>query len=159
MPLTHLDENHQPGMVDVSHKTDTARSATASARVELGPAVLAELRRGDFATRKGSIVQTAVLAGTQAVKQTWSVIPLCHAIPVSGCRFTITEAPGDALRVECTVRTVAPTGVEMEALHGASVAALTIYDMTKALSHDIRITALQLEAKSGGRRDFSRGDG
>ena len=156
-PLTHLDDDGRPGMVDVSAKPNTARLATATARVVLGREVSDQLAAAGYNTKKGGIAQTAIIAGTQAVKQTWSVIPLCHAIPISSCKiFVEPEADAPALRISCTVKTIGPTGVEMEALHGATVAALTVYDMTKALSHDIRITDVQLERKSGGKRDFAR---
>ena len=155
--LTHLDGDGRPRMVDVSEKAVTARVATASARVILGTDVRDQLAQAGYATKKGSIAQIAIIAGTQAIKQTWSVIPLCHALPISGCRITVEpEADVPALRIECTVKTTGQTGVEMEALHGATVAALTVYDMTKALSHDVRITDVQLEHKSGGKRDFTR---
>lgn len=157
MPLTHLDKTGKPGMVDVSGKDTTARVATASASVILGPAVGKALAEANYENHKGSIFQTAIIAGTMAVKQTWSVIPLCHAIPVSGCKISVDPSDdGTTLHLRCRVKTTAPTGVEMEALHGVSVAALTIYDMCKALSHDIRITDVQLESKTGGKSDFHR---
>ena len=115
---------------------------------------MAALSANDFNSKKGSIIQTAVIAGTMAVKQTWSVIPLCHAIPIMGCSVDIGGADAGALKVICIVRTEGKTGVEMEALHGASVAALTIYDMCKSMSHDIHIEGLRLMSKTGGKSDY-----
>ncbi len=158
MPLTHLDKSGRPAMVNVADKAVTRRTATATARVELGPEIMAELTDSGFNTKKGSIIQTAVIAGTMAVKQTWSVIPLCHALPIHGCDLDIVaDAEGSALVIHCTVTTEGKTGVEMEALHGASVAALTIYDMCKSMSHDIRIEGLHLVSKRGGKSDYNHG--
>lgn len=149
-------------MVDVGDKAVTTRVATAAATVLLGPAILAELTESGFNSKKGSIIHTAIIAGTQAVKHTWSVIPLCHAIPIQGCSITISpveskEESGSAagaMIVECTVRTEGQTGVEMEALHGATVAGLTIYDMCKAMSHDIRLENIHLVSKTGGKSEY-----
>ena len=157
MPLSHLDAANRPAMVDVGDKSVTKRTATASCRVIVGAVIMAELRRGDFVTKKGSVIQTAVIAATMGVKQTATVIPLCHPLPVTGCRVDIDEADDRTLLVSCTVKTEGKTGVEMEALHGASVAALTIYDMCKAMSHDICITDLRLDQKRGGKSDYDRG--
>ena len=154
MPLSHLDEAGQPAMVDVSDKSVTKRSATARAEVMLGSVIMDELVGRDFTTKKGSVIQTAIIAATMAVKQTWSVIPLCHPLPIQGCKVAIDPRGGDTLIVRCTVTTEGKTGVEMEALHGASVAALTIYDMCKAMSHAITIDKLQLVTKRGGKSDF-----
>ena len=156
MPLSHLDAANRPAMVDVGDKSVTKRSATASCRVIVGAEIMAELRRGDFVTKKGSVIQTAVIAATMGVKQTAAVIPLCHPLPITGCAVEIDEADERTLHVRCTVNTEGKTGVEMEALHGASVAALTIYDMCKAMSHDITITDLRLDRKRGGKSDYDR---
>lgn len=144
-------------MVDVGDKQITQRTATAEARVIVGAEIMKHLRDADFSTKKGSVTQTAIIAATMAVKQTWSVIPLCHPLPINGCKVTVDEVGDNALYITCTVKTEGKTGVEMEALHGASVAALTIYDMCKALSHDICIQNLQLLTKRGGKSDFDRG--
>ena len=156
MPLSHLDAANRPAMVDVGDKSITKRTATASCRVVLGTEIVAELRRGDFVTKKGSVIQTAIIAATMGVKQTAAVIPLCHPLPITGCKVEIDEADDRSLYVRCTVKTEGKTGVEMEALHGASVAALTIYDMCKAMSHDITITELRLDEKRGGKSDYDR---
>lgn len=163
--LSHLNKDGLPEMVDVGDKAVTTRIAEAECTVVLGEAIMAELGANNFSTKKGSVVQTAVIAGTMAVKQTWSVIPLCHALDISSVKFDIQGANPDkvrgrmragAMKVKCKVRTEGRTGVEMEALHGASVAALTIYDMCKAMSHDIEITGLRLVSKVGGKSDYQR---
>ncbi len=157
MPFTHLDADGRPAMVDVGDKSVTKRSATAEARVVLGPEIMGHLRESGFSTKKGSITQTAIIAATMAVKQTWSVIPLCHPLAINGVSVEV-RADGDAaLHVSCTVKTEGKTGVEMEALHGASVAALTIYDMCKAMSQAITIEHLRLVQKRGGKSDYDHG--
>ncbi|MEM1357736.1 MAG: cyclic pyranopterin monophosphate synthase MoaC [Bacteroidota bacterium] len=156
MSFTHLNNDGKPEMVDVGDKAITTRVAVAECTVVLGEAIMAELQERGYNTKKGSIIQTAVIAGTMAVKQTWSVIPLCHAIPISSCKINIEGAAAGAMTVTCQVRTEGRTGVEMEALHGASVAALTIYDMCKAMSHAIRIEGLQLVSKTGGKSDYEK---
>lgn len=152
-------------MVDVGDKAVTTRVAVAEATVVLGEEILRALKDDHFNSKKGSIIHTAVIAGTMAVKQTWATIPLCHAIPISGCSVEITEVPksaeggaaAGAMKVVCEVRTDGKTGVEMEALHGATVAALTIYDMCKSMSHGIRIDNVHLVSKTGGKSDYNVG--
>lgn len=147
--FTHVEKN-APAMVDVSDKQATQRTATAETRV-LFPAVVAEqLRAQQFTTSKGPIFHTAIIAGTQAAKRTHELIPFCHPLGIEGCKFQI-EMHGDAAVIHCTVKVTHKTGVEMEALTGASVAALTIYDMCKALSHDIVIGETRLLEKHGGK--------
>jgi cyclic pyranopterin phosphate synthase len=155
--LTHLDDQDQPRMVDVSQKMVTARSATAHGRVVFPSEAWTHLSENGFTTKKGSIITVAIVAGTQAVKRTADWIPFCHPLPIDGCQIEIKPlAEERTLEVICTVKTTHRTGVEMEALTGVSAAALTIYDMTKALSHEIIIKDVQLFAKSGGKRDYSR---
>ena len=153
--LTHLDASNRPAMVDVGAKTVTRREAIAEARVALPAAVARELKRSGHRTRKGPVFDTAIIAGTQAVKRTHELIPFCHPLPIDGVSIEITACRG-GLRITCRVAAEHRTGVEMEALTGASVAALTVYDMCKALSHDIVIGPLRLMAKRGGKRDFQR---
>ena len=155
--LTHLDAANRPTMVDVGGKTATAREATAEARVRLPPAVARALAATGHRTRKGPVFDTAIIAGVQAVKRTHELIPFCHPLPIERCEVDIDARRGGLIVVRCTVGTFHKTGVEMEALTGAVAAALTIYDMCKALSHDIEIGAVRLLAKRGGRRDFVRG--
>ena len=152
--LTHLDPAGRPAMVDVSGKAATAREATAECRIRFPAAVAAQLRASGLRSAKGGIVDTAVVAGTMAVKRTHELIPFCHPLPIDGCRIAIDWAGDAALRIECTVRTTHRTGVEMEALTGATVAALTVYDMCKALSHRIVVGPAKLLFKRGGKSAF-----
>lgn len=155
--LTHLDESGRPGMVDVSAKAETRREASASGTVRFSPAIWEALDKSGFSSSKGSILDVAVIAGTTGVKQTANLIPFCHPIPISSCKFRIEKEPdARAVTFVCTVSCHGRTGVEMEALTGASVAALALYDMTKALGHDIVIEQVQLLAKSGGKSDYVR---
>lgn len=153
--LTHLDARRRPTMVDVGEKAVTHRTATAEARVLLPRNVQAELTRSGHQTKKGPVFETAIIAGVLAAKRTSELIPFCHPIALENCRVEIERAPG-GLRIRCTVSVHHRTGVEMEALTGVSAAALTVYDMCKALSHDIEISGVRLLSKSGGRRDFER---
>lgn len=154
--LTHLDADGRPAMVDVSGKASTAREALATCRVRFPADVAHELKRTGLRSAKGGIVDTAIIAGTMAVKRTHELIPFCHPLPIDGCRLTV-DWDGDAtLRIDCQVRTVHRTGVEMEALTGATVAALTIYDMCKALSHAIVLGPAKLVGKRGGKRDVGQ---
>ncbi|MDP2323237.1 MAG: cyclic pyranopterin monophosphate synthase MoaC [Gammaproteobacteria bacterium] len=152
--LSHIDDNNQPAMVDISGKAVTHRSAHARARVILPPVVRAAFIDGEIRTPKGPVFQTAIIAGTMAAKRTHELIPFCHPIGLDFCRIEIAlDATGDVL-IDCTTRVEHRTGVEMEALTGASVAALTIYDMCKALSHDIVIAEIRLITKTGGKTDI-----
>lgn len=154
--LTHLDAANRPTMVDVGGKTATAREATAEARVQLPPAVARALAATGHRTRKGPVFDTAIIAGVQAVKRTHELIPFCHPLPIERCEIDIDARRGGLVVVRCTVGVFHKTGVEMEALTGAVAAALTIYDMCKALSHDIEIGGVRLVEKRGGKRDFMR---
>ncbi len=151
--LTHIDDGGRPAMVDVSAKAVTARLARAECLVVFPALVAEQLRTGGLQTAKGAVVDTAIIAGTMAVKRTHELIPFCHPLPIDGCRFEIDWLDETCLRIECTVKTVHRTGVEMEALTGATVAALTVYDMCKALSHEMVIGPAKLLAKSGGKRE------
>ena len=151
--LSHLDDSGNANMVDVSDKQASAREAVASGRVAFPPDIFEVLSDRDFLGKKGSIIQTAVIAGIQAVKKTSELIPLCHQINLSKVHLDIRPST-DALDIRCIVKCNERTGVEMEALTGVSVSALTIYDMCKALSHEIRITDIQLVKKTGGKSDF-----
>jgi cyclic pyranopterin phosphate synthase len=153
--LSHYDESGQAGMVDVSAKQPTRRTATASAFVELSAAVIAALPENP----KGDPLEVARFAGIQAAKRTAELIPMCHPLPLT---YVDVQAAieGDGVRITATVATVGVTGVEMEALTAASVAALTVYDMTKALDKAIVIRSVQLESKTGGKSgDYSREGG
>jgi cyclic pyranopterin phosphate synthase len=147
--LTHLDAQGQAQMVDVTGKLPTSRSATARSVVELPPPAVAVLARGGD-TRKGNVLQVARIAGIQAAKRTSDLIPLCHPLPLTGIDLDLT-LEGDRLVITATVRCTGPTGVEMEALTAVSVAALTVYDMLKAVSHDLVISRTELVNKYGGK--------
>ena len=163
--LSHLGSENQPQMVNVGDKPVTHRTAHAVALVTL-PAILAELiADGEIASKKGPVFQTAILAGIMGAKKTSELIPLCHPLPLDDCKIKIEtrgamqreqrEDQHDAdIAIHCHVSTVARTGVEMEALTGASVAALTLYDMCKAISHDIKIREVRLFEKTGGKSDY-----
>ena len=150
--LSHLDAARRPRMVGVGAKAVTHRIAEAEARLALPAAVTRALRASGHRTAKGPVFDTAIIAGVMAVKRTAEIIPFCHPLPIEHCSIDIARGARNQLRVRCRVETHHQTGVEMEALTGASVAALTIYDMCKALSHQIRIIDIRLLQKSGGRR-------
>jgi cyclic pyranopterin monophosphate synthase len=152
--LTHVDAAGRPAMVDVSGKAVTAREAVAECRVRFPAAVAMQLRASGLKSAKGGIVDTAIIAGTMAVKRTHELIPFCHPLPIDGCRIAVDWLDANALRIECAVRTTHRTGVEMEALTGATIAALTVYDMCKALSHAIVVGPAKLVGKRGGKQDF-----
>ena len=154
MTFTHLDAKLHPTMVDVGDKPATKRSATAEARVRFPAAAAAALRDSGLRSPKGPVFDTAIVAGVMGAKRTHDLIPFCHPLGLENCRITI-ELEGDTAVIRCTVSVHHKTGVEMEALTGASVAALTIYDMCKALSHDIVIAEVRLLAKDGGRSSYA----
>lgn len=154
--LTHLDKNGLPTMVDIAEKAVTRRSATARSIVALPAEVLTALVEGDIQTKKGSVFQTAIIAGIMAAKKTGELIPLCHPLGLDNCQVNIYFNEQQDVVIDCTATITAKTGVEMEALVGASISALTIYDMCKALSHDIVIRETKLIEKTGGKSDFKR---
>ena len=154
--FSHIDEKGDPSMVDVSDKAVTTRMAKAQSVVVLPPEVLEIITKDEIHTKKGPVFQTAILAGIMGAKKTSDLIPLCHPLPISKCDIDISINDYRQVIITCEVKTTGKTGVEMEALTGASVAALTVYDMCKAFSHDIIIEATQLQSKSGGKRDFER---
>jgi len=150
--LTHVDSDNRPRMVDVGAKTVTARTATAVAIVRFPAAVARELKRNGMRAKKGPVIDTAIVAGTMAVKRTHDLIPFCHPLAIERCEFTVEFASSNEMMIRCEVAVSHKTGVEMEALMGASIAALTVYDMCKALSHEIAIAEIRLLEKSGGKR-------
>ena len=155
MTFTHLDSERHPAMVDVSDKTPSKRTATAEARVRFPAAVAAALRDGGGRSAKGPVFDTAIVAGVMGAKRTHELIPFCHPLGLEDCCINIV-LDGDSAVIRCTVSVHHKTGVEMEALTGASIAALTVYDMCKALSHDILIEDLRLLAKDGGKSRYVR---
>jgi len=155
--LSHVDVQGRPRMVDVRAKRETRREATAEARVRFPADVASTLRAQDLRSAKGSIIDTAIIAGTMAVKRTHELIPFCHPLAIEHCAIDIAFDSANELTIRCAVAITHKTGVEMEALTGASVAALTVYDMCKALSHEIVIAEVRLIEKSGGKRRVKQG--
>ena len=153
--FSHVDERDQPTMVDVSTKAVTKRTAVAEACVRFPHEVAQALRDAGFATSKGPVLQTAIIAGVMAAKRTHELIPFCHPLGIENCRIEIDLDDHDCAIIRCAVTVHHRTGVEMEALTGASIAALTVYDMCKSMSHEIVITDVRLVEKHGGRRDVS----
>jgi cyclic pyranopterin monophosphate synthase len=148
--LTHLDQQGQAQMVDVSAKTATVRRAIAAGRVRMLPATFAAIQSGN--APKGDVLGTARLAGIMAAKQTAQLIPLCHPLPIQKVEVQISpDADLPGYQIQAEVKTKSETGVEMEALTAVSVAALTLYDMAKALEKSIQIEAIHLVSKSGGK--------
>ena len=151
--FSHYDESGRVKMVDVSEKVTTAREATASGRVIVSKETIEAIQKG--VNPKGDPFEIARIAGIQAAKKTSELIPLCHQLPLAGVEVDISIS-GDHILISAKARTNAQTGVEMEALTAVSVAALTIYDMLKAVQKDIVISDIRLESKTGGKSDFSR---
>jgi len=153
--FSHLDAQNRPSMVNVGEKPVTRRMAHAVALVTLPDALAALLRDGEIASKKGPIFQTAILAGVMGAKKTSELIPLCHPLALDDCQIEIKPdlARGE-IAIHCRVETHAKTGVEMEAMTGATVAALTFYDMAKAVSHGIVIKDVRLLEKTGGKSDY-----
>jgi len=155
--LTHFDASGASRMVDVGGKPETERTARASGTVRMAPATAALVR--DRALAKGDVLEVARLAGIMAAKRTGELIPLCHPLPLTAVTVDFAWAADGLLRIEATARTVARTGVEMEALTAVAVAALTVYDMCKAVDKAMTVEAIRLEEKSGGRSGhYRRGD-
>jgi cyclic pyranopterin monophosphate synthase len=153
--LSHVDRSGNPKMVDVSKKKVTHRVAKARAVVVLGKDILDLVRNDELITKKGPVFQTAIIAGVMGAKKTSELIPFCHPISLEDCQIRITVKKNKAI-IESTTVVNAKTGVEMEALTAVTIAALTVYDMCKALSHDIVIEEIKLMEKTGGKSDFRR---
>ncbi len=153
--LSHITDKGQPQMVDISEKKETIREAVARSVVEF-PSRLGIDQAHELKTKKGPVVQTAIIAGTMAVKKTSEMIPMCHPIPIEDVEIEIQKTGERFFEIQCRVKTSGKTGVEMEALTGASIAALTIYDMCKSLSHGIVIRETELLSKTGGKSDFKK---
>jgi len=156
--FTHLDEQGRIKMVDVAAKPATHRRARARAVIVMPAAVMRHFENGDIQSKKGSVFQTAVIAGIMGAKKTGELIPLCHPLGLDNCDVRIHVNDRQEVVIDCIAAITAKTGIEMEALTGATVAALTIYDMCKAMSHDIVIKDIMLMEKTGGKSDFSRAE-
>jgi cyclic pyranopterin phosphate synthase len=155
--LSHIDAQNRPTMVDVGEKTATDRKAHARTTVRLPAEIAAHISGDEIETKKGPVFATAIIAGVMAAKKTHELIPFCHPLGLDNCRVAIELQENDIV-IDCHCKVHHKTGVEMEALTGASVAALTVYDMLKAMSHDIVISETRLVAKSGGKRDFRQNE-
>ena len=155
--LTHIDPSGRPTMVDVGAKQTTRRVAVASASIHFPAEVVAALQASKLRSGKGPVIDTAIIAGTLAVKRTHELIPFCHPLAIDGCRFDAEFVSSTVLLIRCEVSITHKTGVEMEALTGVSIAALTVYDMCKALSHEIVITDIRVLDKRGGKRTVKAG--
>jgi cyclic pyranopterin monophosphate synthase len=153
--FTHIDASGNPMMVDVSEKKITKRTAKAQAIVHVGDEILSLLKDNELVTKKGPVFQTAILAGVMGAKRTSSLIPFCHPLGLEDCQVKI-HVKNKKIVIDTSATITSKTGVEMEALTAASVAALTVYDMCKALSHDIIIEEIKLREKTGGKKDFKR---
>ncbi|MDZ4822059.1 MAG: cyclic pyranopterin monophosphate synthase MoaC [Flavobacteriales bacterium] len=153
--FSHIDEAGKPAMVDVGAKTSTARRAIAECRLTIPDVVLEKFSGDEIHLAKGPVFQTAIIAGVMAAKKTSELIPLCHPLGLDNVQIKM-EVVGHEIIITCHASVIAKTGVEMEAMTGASIAALTVYDMCKALSHQIIIRELKLVEKTGGKNDFRR---
>jgi cyclic pyranopterin monophosphate synthase len=153
--LSHVDASGNPSMVDVSAKKITIRTARAQAVVNVGKDIIRQIRNNELITKKGPVFQTAIIAGVMGSKKTSDLIPFCHPLTIEDCQVTITHNAQKVI-ISTHATLSGKTGVEMEALTAASIAALTIYDMCKALSHDITIEEIKLMEKKGGKKDFKR---
>lgn len=153
--FTHIDSSGNPAMVDVSGKKITKRMAKAQAIVNVGPEIISQIQNNELITKKGPVFQTAIIAGVMGAKNTASLIPFCHPIGLEDCQIKI-HVNGNKIVIDSSAAITSRTGVEMEALTAASIAALTVYDMCKALSHHIVIEEIKLMEKKGGKKDFKR---
>jgi len=152
--FSHLDSKGSPSMVDVSSKEVSHRTAVAKTTVLLSEEILKELRDNDIITKKGAVFQTAKIAGIMAVKKTSELIPLCHPLNINKCSLDISLNERNEVVIICSVKLEGKTGVEMEALTGATIAALTVYDMCKSISHNMVIKETVLLEKTGGKSDI-----
>ena len=155
--LSHIDNKNQPTMVDVSGKRVTQREAHARSIVTFPQDVASRFSGGDIESSKGPVFATAIIAGVMGAKRTHELIPFCHPLGLTNCKISIELDDESRAVIDCRCKVNHRTGVEMEALTGASIAALTVYDMCKALSHDIVIGETRLMSKAGGKEDFVHG--
>ncbi len=153
--FTHIDSSGNPTMVDVSEKKITKRIAKAQAIVNVGSTILRQIKDNELITKKGPVFQTAIIAGVMGAKQTSSLIPFCHPLGLEDCQIKI-HVSKNKIVIDSIATVTGKTGVEMEALTAASIAALTVYDMCKALSHNIIVEEIKLMEKTGGKKDFKR---
>ena len=155
--FSHINEQNQPKMVNVSDKKITKRIAIAKATMFLGSEIVSHFTNDELITKKGPVFQTAIIAGIQAVKKTSDIIPMCHPLLINGVDIDINIIDNEHVEVFCKVTIEGKTGVEMEALTGASATCLTIYDMCKAISQKMVIQEVKLVEKTGGKSDIKNG--
>ena len=153
--FSHVNQSNQPCMVDVSQKKETNRFAHARTEVWLPKIIRDQFIDGDIKSKKGPVFQTAIIAATMALKNTSQIIPFCHQINIEGSSVEINMV-GESAVIDCKANTSGKTGIEMEALVGAQIAALTIYDMCKAFGHDMKIQNGHLVEKTGGKSDYEK---
>ena len=156
MVFSHLDESNQPSMVDITPKKSTYRVAKAQTVLKVPSEIYSQFRDGDIHCPKGPVFQTAIIAGTMAAKKTSELIPMCHPLPIDKCKIHIFLNEDNHIQIEVEVAAYYKTGVEMEALTASSIAALTVYDMCKSISHNMEITTTKLMHKKGGKSDIHR---
>lgn len=155
--FTHINEQNQPKMVNVSDKKITKRTAIAKASMYLGTEIISNFNNDELRTKKGPVFQTAIIAGIQGVKKTSDLIPMCHPLLINGVDISINIVDTENIEVFCKVTIEGKTGVEMEALTGASTTCLTVYDMCKAISQEMVIKEVKLVEKTGGKSDIKNG--
>lgn len=153
--FSHINKNNQPKMVNVGGKKITKRKAVAIAHMFLGKEVISHFENDEMITKKGPVFQTAIIAGIQAVKKTSDLIPMCHPLSIHGVDIDINIVDKEHIAIQCTVSVEGKTGVEMEALTGANIAALTVYDMCKSISKKMVIKEVKLLEKTGGKSDIN----
>ena len=154
--FTHVDKKNFPNMVDVSDKKETVRTAIAKGHLNVPPSLFENFDGLDLNSKKGPVFSTAIVAGTMAVKKTSELIPFCHPIPIEGCKIEINFISPTTIEIYVEVTTTGKTGIEMEALTGVQVAALTLYDMCKSWTHELEITNVRLVKKTGGKSDYAK---
>ena len=152
--FTHIGDKNQPKMVNVGDKKVTKRTAIAKAEMFLGTEIISHFENDELTTKKGPVFQTAIIAGIQAVKKTSELIPMCHPLIINGVDINIDIIDNENIKIICEVKIDGKTGVEMEALTGANIAALTVYDMCKAISQKMVIKEIKLIEKTGGKSDI-----
>lgn len=155
--FTHIGDKNTPKMVNVGDKKITKRKATAKATMFLGAEIISHFQNRELTTKKGPVFQTAIVAGIQAVKKTSELIPMCHPLLINGVDIDIEIIDIEHIEIFCTVAIEGKTGVEMEALTGANITALTVYDMCKSISQKMVIREVKLVEKSGGKSDIKNG--
>lgn len=158
MDLTHMNKDGRARMVDVSEKNDTARIAVAKGKIRMEKGTLSVIESGK--AKKGDVLAVAQVAGIMAAKNTWDIIPMCHPIPITGCDLSFDiDYEENSIEITATIKTIGKTGIEMEALTAVSAAALTIYDMVKAIDRSMVISEIRLMEKSGGKSgEFRRSE-